>query len=89
MAIASLNINGLRTHLEDVQLLIRDIGIQILALNEAKPDTEFPKELAGVGGYQRERLDRTCNGGGETPLVFPFMSGTLSSTNVVTNITKT
>ena len=64
MAIASLNINGLRSHLDEVQLLIRDLGIHILALNETKLDPEFPKELAGVAGYQQERLDRTCNGGG-------------------------
>ena len=64
MAIASLNINGLRSHLDEVQLLIRDLGIHILALNETKLDPEFPKELASVAGCQQERLDRTCNGGG-------------------------
>ena len=64
MAIASLNINGLRSHLDKVQLLIRDLGIQILALNETKLDPESPKELTSVAGYQQERLDRTCNGGG-------------------------
>ena len=64
MAVASLNINGLRSHLDEVQLLIRDLGIQILALNETKLDLEFPKELTSVAGYQQERLDRTCNGGG-------------------------
>ena len=75
MAIASLNINGLRSHLDEVQLLIRDLGIQILALNETKLDPEFPKELTGVAGYQQERMDRT-------PMVglFPFTLGTLSST---------
>ena len=46
------------------QLLIRDLGIQILAFNETKLDPEFPKELTFVAGYQQERLDRTCNGGG-------------------------
>ena len=64
MAIASLNINGLRSHLDEVQLLIRDLGIQILALNETKLDPESPKELTSVAGYQQERLDRTYNGGG-------------------------
>ena len=64
MAIASLNINGLRSHLDEVQLLIRDLGNQILALNETKLDPEFPKELTSVSGYQQEHLERTCNGGG-------------------------
>ena len=36
MAIASLNINGLRSHLDEVQLLIRDLGIHIIVLNETK-----------------------------------------------------
>ena len=62
MAIASLNINGLRSHLDEIQLL--NLGIHILALNETKLDPEFPKELTTGAGYQQERLDRTCNGGG-------------------------
>ena len=64
MAIASLNINGLRSHLDEVQLLMRDLGITILALNETKLDPGYPKELTSVAGYQQERLDRTRNGGG-------------------------
>ena len=69
MAIASLNINSLCSHLDEVQILIRDLGIQIIALNETKLDPEFPKELTSVVGYQQERLDRTCNGGG-IPIYF-------------------
>ena len=64
MAIASLNVNSLRSHLDEVQLLINNLGIHILALNETKLDPNYPKELTSVAGYQQERLDRTCNGGG-------------------------
>ena len=64
MAIASLNINGLRSHLDEVQFLIKDLGLHVLALNETKLDSDFPKELSSVPGYQQERLDRTRNGGG-------------------------
>lgn len=64
MAIASLNVNGLRSHLDEVQLLIRDLGIQILAFNDTKLDPGYSKEFTSVAGYQQERLDRTCNGGG-------------------------
>ena len=64
MAIASLNINGLRSHLDEVQLLIRSLGIHILALNETKLDPNYPKELTSLPGYQQERLDRTSSGGG-------------------------
>ena len=52
MAIASLNINGLRSHLDEVQLLNRSLGIHILALNETKLDPNYPKELTSLPGYQ-------------------------------------
>ena len=64
MAIASLNINGLRSHLDEVQLMMKRLGIHILALNETKLDSSIPKELTKVSGYQQMRLDRTCHGGG-------------------------
>ena len=62
--IASLNVNGLRSHLDEVQLLLNNLGIQILALNETKLDSSIAKELTNISGYQQIRLDRTCNGGG-------------------------
>ena len=64
MAVASLNVNGLRSHLDEVQLLINNLGIHILALNETKLDPNYPKELTSIAGYQQERLERTSNGGG-------------------------
>ena len=64
MAVASLNVNGLCSHLDEVQLLINNLGIHILALNETKLDPNYPKELTSIAGYQQERLERTCNGGG-------------------------
>ena len=64
MAIASLNVNGLRGNLDEIQVLINNLGIHILALNETKLDRNYPKELTSIAGYQQERLERTCNGGG-------------------------
>ena len=64
MAIASHNVNGLRSHLDEVKILMADLGIHILALNETKLAPDYPKELTNVAGYQQERLERTCNGGG-------------------------
>ena len=60
----SLNINGLRSHLDEAQLLSRSLGIHILALSETKLDPHYPKELTSLPGYQQERLDRTSSGGG-------------------------
>ena len=64
LTIASLNINGLRGHFDELQLFLQSSGIHILALNETKLDPQYPKELTAVAGYQQRRLDRTCNGGG-------------------------
>ena len=64
MVISSLNVNGLRSHLDEVQLLLNNLGVQILALNETKLDSSIAKELTNISGYQQVRLDRTCNGGG-------------------------
>ena len=43
MAIASLNVNGLRGNLDEIQVLINNLGIHILALNETKLDPNYPK----------------------------------------------
>ena len=64
MAIASLNVNGLRSHFDEVKILMADLGIHILALNETKLAPDYPKELTNVAGYQQEHMERTCNSGG-------------------------
>ena len=43
---------------------MNNLGIHILALNETKLDPNYPKELTSIAGYQQERLEMTCNGGG-------------------------
>ena len=64
MAMASLSVNGLRSHLDEVQLLLRNLGMHILALNETNLDMFVSKELTDIRGYQQFRLERPCNGGG-------------------------
>ena len=64
MAIASLNINGIPSHLDEVKLMMKRLGIHILALKETKLDNSVPKELTKVSGYQQIRLYRTSHGGG-------------------------
>ena len=61
MVIVSLNNNGLRSHLDEVQLLTKSLGIHILALNETKLDPNYPRELTSLPCYQREHLDRTSS----------------------------
>ena len=64
MTIASLNVNGLRRHFDEIQNIVFSLGIHILALNETKLDEKHPEELADITGYQQVRLNRACNGGG-------------------------
>ena len=64
MAIASLKVNGMRSHLDEIKFLLNEKGIHILAMNEIKLDDSIPKELTEISGYQQQSLDRTCNGGG-------------------------
>ena len=47
-----------------IEFLLNGKGIPILALNETKLDGSIPKELTEISGYQQQRIDRTCNGGG-------------------------
>ena len=37
--LASLNVNGLRSHLDEIELLIRSLDIHVLTLDETKLDS--------------------------------------------------
>ena len=52
-AIASMSVDGLRSHLDEVWLLVNDLGIHIPALNETKLDTSIPKELTEILALSR------------------------------------
>ena len=64
MAIASLNINGIRGHFDEIKFLLLQLGIHIMALNEIKIDPLYPKELTCIPGYEQVRLERSNHGGG-------------------------
>ena len=61
---ASLNVNGLRSHLDEINALLKSMGIDILALNETKLDHLIEQQLTEVTGYKQLRLDRSRSGGG-------------------------
>lgn len=48
MAIATLDVNGLRGNRDEVKLLLKSLRIQILALIEAKMDRLVAKELTDI-----------------------------------------
>ena len=60
MEIASLNINGLRSHRDEIKLLRNDEGIHILALNKTKLHASVPNELTEFSGYQQSAFTRTA-----------------------------
>ena len=38
MVVASFNVNSLMLHIDEIRLLIKELGIHILAINETKID---------------------------------------------------
>ena len=62
---ASLNVNGLRSHFDEINALVKSMGIDILALNETKLDHLIEQQLTEVTGYKQLRLDRSRSGGGD------------------------
>ena len=61
---ASLKINGLRTHLDELKLLMNDLDIDILALNETKVDSSMHQQITEISDYSQLSLDRSRFGGG-------------------------
>ena len=64
MVIASLNVNSLPLHKDELSAFINDKGIHILALNETKLDKKTPKQLMNIKSYKIELEDRNRHGGG-------------------------
>ena len=63
MTIASLNVNNLLGHINEIQMLLSKLGIHILALNKVKID-ETIDCLVDVKGYRIKMCDRCHNGCG-------------------------
>ena len=64
MVIASLNINSLLLHEDELASILFEKGIHIMALNETKLDKMMPKNLLDIKTYKFEREDRSRHGGG-------------------------
>ena len=55
--------NGVRSHHDEIQLLLKDHDIHILANNKTKLDPSYSSQLTRINGFEHERKDRTFNGG--------------------------
>ena len=61
---ASLNIRGLNTHIDELRLFIRDKGIHVLSINKTKLGEDFPDHLVSIDGFEIVRKDRDKLGDG-------------------------
>ena len=57
--IASLNVNRIRGHHDELRYLLANTGHHITALNETNVDKDVPDQLIEMDGYKLERKDRT------------------------------
>ena len=64
MVVASLNIRGLNTHIDELRLFIRDKGIHVLGINETKLGEDFLDHLVSIDGFEIVRKDREKLEGG-------------------------
>ena len=62
--IAHLNVNGLRSKLDFIKILLHQEKFDLLCLNETKIDSTVTDADISVPGYLFHRLDRTLHGGG-------------------------
>ena len=53
-----LNVNSLMLHIDEIRLLIKELGIHILAINETKIDKNVHDDLVSIDGYTIKRCDR-------------------------------
>ena len=64
MTIASLKVNSLLLHIDEIRMLVNELGIHILALNETKLDKSIDDSLVGIEGYTLKKCHRDRHGGG-------------------------
>ena len=59
---ASLNINSLSAHIDELRILLSDRPIDILAINETKLDDTISDNDIHISGYESIRSHRSTNG---------------------------
>ena len=64
IAIASINVNGLVKHIDEIKLLLIEKNIHILAINETKLDETIEDNIISIDKYKLHRKDRNRHGGG-------------------------
>ena len=60
--IASLNVNSLLAHIDELRIFLTTAKIDILALNETKIDSGISNNKIAISGFDVVRRDRHTNG---------------------------
>ena len=60
--LASLNINSLLAHIEELRVLLADLSIEVLVINETKLDSTVNDKEVYIPGYEIIRSDRYLKG---------------------------
>lgn len=61
---ASLNINQLTTHIDELRILLADNDIDIVSINETKLNESIRDHEVHISGYEIIRRDRLTKSGG-------------------------
>ena len=64
LKLASLNINDLKAHIDELKIYLAGNEIDILAINETKLNKIDKTEIVRIPGYEIVRRDRTTDKGG-------------------------
>ena len=70
---ASLNINSLTAHIDEVRIFTHDTNIDILAINETKLDASVHSNEVNLPGYEIIRKDRNIDNGRHGGGVYIFI----------------
>ena len=62
--LASLNVNNLSTHIDEIRILLADKCLDVLAIQETKLDVFNNNSDFYICGYELIRRDRLSDGGG-------------------------
>ena len=63
LAFASLNVNSLLLHKDEIKNVVKEKSLHVLALNETRLDDKLAGDLLQLDGYTLYREDQTRNGG--------------------------
>ena len=76
LRVASLNVNSMVKHIDELRILLESKPTDILLINESKIDDTVPDNEIYINGYNIIRNDRNRNGGG----VIMYLGQSLSFT---------